>query len=140
MKLNDRQPENSLINQWISDRFTSIIELMEGSMRNHGFKVKTEVRTADDTILMHVAANGRVRGSIDLSKIMHKIATLGEPAIFDRHLHNPFYEASKIEKVLASRVSTCATLFHSDDRTKIYDDLQTLSKHHGVNFVIVERS
>lgn len=138
MKLNNRQPESSLINQWVSDRFTGIIELMEDSMRKRGFNVRTEV-TQDSTILMHVASNGRVKGSIDLSKVMHKIATLGEPAIFDRHLYNPFYEASKIEKVLASRIDTAATLFHSNDRQKIYNDLQTLSKHHGVNFVIVER-
>jgi len=126
----------TLIDLWINDRFPSIIEIMEGSMRELGFDVRTQVERGDH-IAMKVVNEGKERGVINLSRILQEIATRDET--YDTLLSNPLYEAGKINRVLSSRINAAKAVFNVNSKEQIYNGLQQISREHGINFTIIER-
>lgn len=123
-----RQDDRDLINLWINDRFTYVIQIMEQSLHTAGLAARTRVES--NNIITYVIHQDR-RGIIDMRRVLMDIAT--RESSYDYGLESALYEAAKMRRIIGGRVETIKALL-SDSAM---DGLCELSRKSGMRFRVI---
>lgn len=128
----DSKFDQELTAAWLGRRLPSIIAILEQSLKEVDFNVNT--KTEGDSILTHVAYQGKHRGTIDTAKILADIII--DDGGYDWNLEDPVYEAAKIARIIRQRVAVINILFKENHEVAI-QKLSELSGDNDVKFVII---